>query len=359
VKWGTNVIGHYATDLSFLPGSAGDFADVAIRMNPDGTVDVSYRCRAIFSRLPIPGYTPLMNARFGLGSRTGGLNESHGLDDLAIQLVVDPTNGVPRITSISNTPPSTVIIRGTGTPGENVALQATTNFSLWQWRTNVTPDLAGNFQFNENTSLIRNRFYRLGAAPPLPAGLVTWWRAESNFVDSFGPNSGSVTGQVPSFVTGQRGAAFAFNGSNQVYIGGTSIPVPWTACFWVKRQDTVGGSAALLTSPASGLKLEQFGTSRQVGFTAYGVADYSFSYSVPTNTWTHLAFVATQAGTVLYTNGVAVATNAATVSLPLSVLGSASNGADPLRGLLDEVTLFNRALAPAEITNVVNTTRGP
>ncbi|MDB6032367.1 MAG: hypothetical protein JWM16_2705, partial [Verrucomicrobiales bacterium] len=359
VKWGTNVIAHYAADLGFLPGSAGDFADVAIRLNTNGTLDVSYRCRAIFSRLPVPGYLPLMSARFGIGSRTGGLYETHGLDDLALQLAVDPTNGVPRITSVSNSPPSTVVIRGTGTPGANVALLASTNFTLWKWRANVTPDIAGAFQFTENTSLAPYRFYRLGAASQLPSGLVTWWRAESNYLDSFGPNNGSLTGPPPSFVTGQRGQAFSFNGTNQILIGGTAIPVPWTAAFWVKRQDAFGASAAVLTSPSSALKLEQIGTPRFVGFTAYGVGDYSFNYSVPTNTWTHLTFVAAPGSTVLYTNGVAAATNTATISLPLNLVNGRENATDLMRGLLDEVTLFNRALAPAEITNVINVTRGP
>jgi hypothetical protein len=62
---------------------------------------------------------------------------------------------------------------------------------------------------------------------------------------------------------------------------------------------------------------------------------------------------------VLYTNGVAAATNAATVSLPLNQVNGRENATDLMRGLLDEITLFNRALTPAEITNVVNVTRGP
>lgn len=81
---------------------------------------------------------------------------------------------------------------------------------------------------------------------------------------------------------------------------------------------------------------------------------------MPTNTWTHLIFVSRAGGTVLYTNGVVVETNAATINLPLGVMGALGGGTgDQLRALIDETTIFNRALTPAEIQQVINATRGP
>ncbi len=85
VRWGTNLIASYLTNNSFLPGT-NDFANVAIRLHSDGTLDVTYRCVPIFSRLSIPSYTPLLGARCGLGARTGGTFEAHTIDDLAIEL---------------------------------------------------------------------------------------------------------------------------------------------------------------------------------------------------------------------------------------------------------------------------------
>lgn len=55
---------------------------------------MSYACEPIFSRLPIPGYAPLTGARFGLGSRTGGAWETHGIDDLAIELYTRSPNAL-------------------------------------------------------------------------------------------------------------------------------------------------------------------------------------------------------------------------------------------------------------------------
>jgi hexosaminidase len=324
---------------------------------------VSYRCVPIFTRLPIPGYTPLIGARFGFGSRAGAAFESHSIDDLGLQLFVDPTNGVPRITSVKTNGIGGLTIIGTGSPGAQLALNATTNLASpanWSFRATVIPNGSGVFTFNEpNISTPPYRFYKLAAAPQLPTNLVTWWRAESNYLDSFGGNHGTSTNL--SFVAGQRGRAFNFNGTNNAMtIGGSAIQIPWTAAFWVKRHDAIGASAALLADAFTGLKLEQAATPRRVGFTQFGVLDYSFNYTMPTNTWTHLTFVSRAGGTVLYTNGVVVETNAATINLPLGVMGALGGGAgDQLKALIDETTIFNRALTPAEIQQVINATRGP
>jgi hypothetical protein len=85
VKWNAIKIASYHTGNSFLPGESGA-VDVSIRLNLDGTLDLLYNCTPIFFRLPIPGYTPLMGARFGLGARTGGTYEGHVIDDLSISL---------------------------------------------------------------------------------------------------------------------------------------------------------------------------------------------------------------------------------------------------------------------------------
>ncbi len=82
-KWGGNTIATYYTNHAFLPGTNG-FADVAIQLHQEGTLDVSYRGMPVFTQLALPGFTPLSNSRFGLGARTGGLAETHTIDDLTL-----------------------------------------------------------------------------------------------------------------------------------------------------------------------------------------------------------------------------------------------------------------------------------
>ena len=69
--------------------------------------------------------------------------------------------------------------------------------------------------------------------------------------------------------------------------------------------------------------------------------------------WAH------RGGTILHVNGVAQETNTATINLPRGVMGGLNAAGDPLKGLLDETVLFNRALTPAEIQQVLNATKGP
>ena len=358
VWWGNNLVARRSVTADFL-ARGPNFVDVQIRLTPDGLLDLTYGCESIFARLPVTGYTPQMTARFGLGSRTGGLAETHGIDDLALELYLDPTNGLPRITSLKTNGAGGLLLTGTGTPTQNYSLEASTNLTSWIWRTNVATSADGVWQFLEPViSTPRSRFYRLRAAPQFPPGLVTWYRAENNLRDSFGPNHGATSNNL-GFVAGQRAQAFNFDGTNSsINIGAVAIPPPWTAALWVKRLQSPDFSSAILSDSVQALKLEQAGSlTRAVGFTRYGVLDYVFNYTAPSNAWVHLTFVGTSSNTVLYTDGVAQDTNAASINLPLGFLSR--TGGDRLKGQLDEVTLFNRALTPAEIQQVRNATRGP
>ena len=260
-----------------------------------------------------------MTARFGLGARTSSAWETHGIDDLALELYLDPTNGLPRITSIATNGTGGLLITGTGTPTQNYSLEASTNLTTWTWRANIIVGGGGVWQFLEPIiSTPRYRFYRLRSAPQFPPGLVTWYRAENNTLDSFGPNHGTTTNNL-AFTAGQRGQAFSFDGTNSsMNIGAIALPPPWTAALWVKRQQSQDASSILLADAVQALKLEQFGiATRPVGFTRYAVADYAFNYTAPSNAWVHLTFVGTSSNTLLYVNGTAQDTNAASIGLPL------------------------------------------
>jgi len=53
-------------------------------------------------------------------------------------------------------------------------------------------------------------FGQTNCAPP-PSGLVSWWQAESNALDSVGRNNGVFTGAA--FAPGEVGSAFSFDAS--------------------------------------------------------------------------------------------------------------------------------------------------
>jgi len=179
--------------------------------------------------------------------------------------------------------------------------------------------------------------------------------ANGTYLSSLMPGaSGLVPPSFPGLESTNRD--LVFDGvASEVSFNLPNVSVPWTATFWVNRQDALTASAVLLTSPSAGLKLEQWGTDRLVGFTAYGVADYNFNYGVPTNTWVQLTFVGTANGTLLYTNGFLADSNSATISLPLTRLGGAG---DPPKMELDEAATFDRALLEGQIRTLYLTAVG-
>src|SRR5262249_36504814 len=139
--------------------------------------------------------------------------ETHGIDDLGLQLDIDPTNGVPVLLGISNQPPSSVVVFGSGSG--NLALEASTNLLGWFFRASLVPDGNGRFAYADSTAGFAQKSYRLKAVNPLlPTNLIAYWRAENNYLDSFDGNHGNAFGTAPTFVPGQRGTAWSFNGTN-------------------------------------------------------------------------------------------------------------------------------------------------
>jgi hypothetical protein len=190
-----------------------------------------------------------------------------------------------------------------------------------------------------------------------PSGMVNWWPGECHPGDIFGSWDGAPQNGV-SYAPGKVGWAFHFDGtSGYLATGASSLPPPWTACFWVNRQDAPGTAAALAGDGVYELKLEQYNATRKVGITQIGVGDYLYNYSAPAGTWVHLTFVGTGTGTVLYANAVLQGTLPNNIPLPRAYLGAGyvsvhSKVIDFMLGSLDEVMFFNRALSPSEINGI-------
>ena len=188
-----------------------------------------------------------------------------------------------------------------------------------------------------------------------PQGLAQWWTADGNTQDIY---SGSWATPVGGFVyaPGEVGLAFHFDGASsylQLTNPTATLAPPWTACFWVNRQNTPRTSATLLGDATYLLKLEQYNASRAVGFTKIGTSDYVFSpsYVAPVGVWTHLAFVANGTATTLYVNGAQQGSVNTVIPLGRLFMGGDTYG-DYMAGSIDEAMVFSRALAPAEIQSI-------
>jgi hypothetical protein len=180
--------------------------------------------------------------------------------------------------------------------------------------------------------------------------------ANGTYNSSVQPSPDSLVSPVfPGFGTTNTGLVFDGNGES-FEIGYTNIPTPWTAVFWVNPQPPTGVSAVLMYSPTTALKLDQYDDTLDVGFTAYGVADYVFNYEAPTNTWVNLVFVGTSSNTLLYADGILQDSNSASITLPMTSVGNPSG--DLLSATVDEVAMFGTALLEGQIKTLYLTATG-
>jgi hypothetical protein len=123
----------------------------------------------------------------------------------------------------------------------------------------------------------------------------------------------------------------------------------WTSII-MKERTTSGLSYALYGNDGTPNPPESAGYAR-IGFIDQKVAS---APPLPLNTWTHVALTYDGASMQLYVNGVPRASSALTGSIttstePLRIGGTTAFASEYFSGLIDEVRVYNRALALPEI----------
>jgi hypothetical protein len=226
------------------------------------------------------------------------------------------------------------------------------------------------------------QLYVLTVLPPVhlpPPGLVSWWRGESTtsavVLDSIDNNNGGFfTGSTPTPAppsytpTGKVGGAFAFDGTNYVQIPDAPnlqpsqitleawvFPTVWSTSF----QTVIGRGSPNATGDQWWLGVRNGTPQFFIDFEGIGEA-LAAPTTIPLGEWTHLAATFDGATKVLYVNGIQVAAQANSnaifyESVPVGI-GAHRQGnivADLFTGFIDEVSLYDRALTPAEIYAIV------
>jgi hypothetical protein len=217
-----------------------------------------------------------------------------------------------------------------------------------------------------------NATLTVNAAPPCdpaPSGLVSWWPAEGSAVDIVGTNNGALTGGA-GYTNGLVGEAFSFTGTGQQVSAATGgFPTGTnsrTMECWVFINSFLSGAESFFAGYGN---FGNNGQTCQLGADENNVLYFSVwgqELSGPTltsNHWYHIAV--TSAGTnqiSLYLDG----TNVASGSLPLNTpagtkfyIGgvNAPFATRQLIGLMDELGIYNRALASNEIAAIYNAGR--
>ncbi len=200
-----------------------------------------------------------------------------------------------------------------------------------------------------------------------PANLVQWFRAEGNANDAFAGNHG-VLQNGAAFSAGLVGQAFSFDGIDDGVSIGRSIQDDFTIEFWLNTTQQVAGNEdsqwwlgrGLVDGEVSSVT-NDFGVTLLNGKVLFGVGNPDTTIKsgfVADGNWHHVAAtrVRSTGEMKLYMDGVQVSTaTGGKLSLtapPNLALGRLRIGSNPFKGLLDEISIYNRVLSPADIQGI-------
>ena len=216
-----------------------------------------------------------------------------------------------------------------------------------------------------------------GAAPgcfPAPAGLISQYSAEGDATDAIGSNNGTLQNGT-SFAAGEAGKAFnlAASASNYVSIPDAPSlrPNKLTIEGWVNFNATNLGHALTIFSKATGssnlnayVLWYQDGALHASTGNASNYKKLDFAWQPTPGAWYHVAYTFNGTNHSLFVNGVQVATAPNTVvpgydSHPVLIGADLpgdvnSTPIDFFDGLVDEMSLYSRALSAAEVTSIYN-----
>ncbi len=255
--------------------------------------------------------------------------------------------------------------------------------------TNVQFNQAGNYAVivsnNIGATPSSNAVLTVLAVPPCdpPApGLVSWWRAEDNTLDTEGTNDATPQGNL-TYAPGEVHQAFQFDGFNaflispasatlnvgtgagftvECWINPTSATKNMPLWEWNSGAQTIGthfwiseGGSGIPGGPGSlyANLIDSSGISHPFA---------SVTNLIRSNSFQHVALTYDQASGVasLYYNGTNVASQNLGSFTPQTTfpvyIGRRPyyNSAEIFSGLMDEVSLYNRALSAAEIQAIFN-----
>jgi hypothetical protein len=207
-------------------------------------------------------------------------------------------------------------------------------------------------------------------AIPAPTGLVSWWTGNLTAYDFAGTNNGTLSNGV-TYVPGEVGYGFSLDGTNGTINFGTQAgnfgTNDFTVEFWLK---TTSQQQQALLFKREGCYYQSLWNIRMTpsgGIQVEFCQDYTGSnyqtfwiMAAPLNngTFHHLALTRCGYLTSVYQDGLLAGDNFASAVAMLSNNIPLYAGLSPcpednlFAGILDEIAIFNRALSPAEIQAV-------
>jgi hypothetical protein len=195
-----------------------------------------------------------------------------------------------------------------------------------------------------------------------PSGLLSWWAGDGNASDRVGSNPGTLNNGV-TFSPGEVSSAFQFNNTNYVSANTTGLPTgssDRTLEMWVKVNTFGSGESYFAGYGAFGTSNQTYhlgtGSDHRLFFSQWGRA--MTGPALQTGQWYHIAITTLGGLSTLYLNGSPVDTEALPIATPqnsqlyIGRIPGALGDSRQLDGLVDEVSVYNRALSSGEIFGI-------
>lgn len=191
-----------------------------------------------------------------------------------------------------------------------------------------------------------------------PAPLISLWSGEADGADATGNHPGILVGE-PEFVSGNVGNAFRLDGVDDHVRTDLVLPASGTISFWVNPDQLPSAMALLGTASSDPDDRFWVGVSASRLLINLGnrfVADLDTPNPLSVGAWTHVAVTWDYDADRyhLFIDGEledesTVDRSRPTGALVLGLLDASFSSSQPLDGLLDEVTVFDRALGAEEV----------
>jgi hypothetical protein len=212
-----------------------------------------------------------------------------------------------------------------------------------------------------------------GICAQLPLGAISWWPLDSDGSDIIGGNSGTPAGVGGTFQVGEVCSAFksgGFTGRIRVPHAASLNVTTFTVEGWVRLDSPLNffNEPVVWKGNLSGTNITTsfaLGTTGTIGGsnppgTVFGLISNGVGWQVVYATsplvfgaFTHVALTASGSNLCLYVNGVMQSCPSQTLTPQATVndlvIGALNNPSNRWNGLIDELTLYNRALQPKEI----------
>jgi hypothetical protein len=242
---------------------------------------------------------------------------------------------------------------------------------------------AGNYQLSATTATTTANITFSStdwACVAAPAGLTAWWKADGNANDASGMYNATLGGDV-SFAAGKVGQAFSFDGTQSPYVSlpasafpaqPSNLPFSFETWFQTSTGGVILGQqpyAPYAAAPQEYVPAIYVGTDGKLYVEMFYNGNTNPSVSpvvVNDNQWHHVAATYDGSSEIVYLDGANIAQTSSYSQVPngspLSYqLGTGytlswpatNNGWYTFNGLIDEPTVYSRALTPAEVANIV------